>query len=87
VYALLDLSAKAAYSMCILLCNFYSIDQLNEVKGLGTEEILCQALATTRELELAGRILQTAKSEVGATKQLYDPILIFGKIIIIIILK
>jgi hypothetical protein len=34
------------------------------------QEILCKALATTREIELAGRILLTAKSEAGAVKQL-----------------
>lgn len=34
---MLDLGAKGAYSLALLRSNYYSIDQLDEVKLLGSE--------------------------------------------------
>ena len=37
IYFVLDLGAKGAYSLALLRSNYYSIDQLDEVKRLGSE--------------------------------------------------
>lgn len=71
IYSILDVSAKAAYSVCIVRNNCYSMHQLEELKSVEKEEVISRPRVTMNELQLAHRILMAARSEAGSTKHMY----------------
>ncbi len=63
LYSILDCCAKCIYTYVLLKHNYYTIDQLEDLKRIEREDLLDRALETTKRIEVANRMLMDAKRD------------------------